>query len=266
VVEQISSTGTAGLRYTQGLGIDEPLVRQTSTSTVYYEADGLGSITSLTTTAGAVTMTYSYDSFGVSTGTTGSETNPYRYTGREIDARTMLHYYRARYYAPNVGRFVSEDPLGFQVVNNFYAYAQDNPVNANDPTGLKIKICSKGGFQEISPSGIGNHAYLLDTRTGANCGRGNNSGKENPSSPGTVCVDVPNSDGHEDAVMKCCQKNRNKGIFFPPINDCQTLVDDCIKKAGLSNPGVPGGRVGCRQQPCKILPRVWPDFFPRPVD
>jgi len=127
------------LRYTQGLGIDEPLVRQTSTSTVYYEADGLGSITSLTTTAGAVTMTYSYDSFGVSTGTTGSETNPYRYTGREIDARTALHYYRARYYAPNVGRFVSEDPseLGALSENtNLYAYVENSATNYVDPYGL----------------------------------------------------------------------------------------------------------------------------------
>jgi len=87
-------------------------------------------------TAGAVTMTYSYDSFGVSTGTTGSETNPYRYTGREIDARTALHYYRARYYAPNVGRFVSEDPVRFAGGYNFYAYVANKPIVFRDPMGL----------------------------------------------------------------------------------------------------------------------------------
>jgi len=143
------------LRYTQGLGIDEPLVRQTSTSTVYYEADGLGSITSLTTTAGAVTMTYSYDSFGVSTGTTGSETNPYRYTGREIDARTMLHYYRARYYAPNVGRFVSEDPIGFGGGINFYGFVRNSPLNGTDPSGLwSPRAHDQMVWNALSPCGV----------------------------------------------------------------------------------------------------------------
>jgi len=141
IVEELSTAGTSAARYTQGLGIDEPLVRQTSTSTVYYEADGLGSITSLTTAAGAVTMTYSYDSFGVSTGTTGSETNPYRYTGREVDARTALHYYRARYYAPNVGRFVSEDPIRWWAgQKSFYPYVANSPANYLDPFGLRIVV------------------------------------------------------------------------------------------------------------------------------
>jgi len=104
LIEEVSSGCAAVARYTEGLGIDEPLAMHRSGVASYCDADGLGSITSLTTTARAVTATYSYDSFGVSTGTTGSETNPYRYTGREIDARTALHYYRARYYAPKRGK------------------------------------------------------------------------------------------------------------------------------------------------------------------
>jgi len=46
------------------------------------------------------------------------------------------YYYRARYYDPEIGRFVSEDPLGFAAGDvNFYAYVGNNPINNNDPSG-----------------------------------------------------------------------------------------------------------------------------------
>jgi RHS repeat-associated protein len=46
-------------------------------------------------------------------------------------------YYRARYYDPKVGRFISEDPIGFEAGPNFYAYVNGNPVNLVDPSGLE---------------------------------------------------------------------------------------------------------------------------------
>lgn len=56
------------------------------------------------------------------------------FTGRE-DGGSGLMYYRARYYDPVIGRFVSEDPLGFAAGVNFYNYVGGDPVNANDPMG-----------------------------------------------------------------------------------------------------------------------------------
>jgi RHS repeat-associated protein len=50
------------------------------------------------------------------------------FTGREYDPETGLYYYRARYYDPKIGRFVSQDPIGFLGGNNFYAYVENNPV------------------------------------------------------------------------------------------------------------------------------------------
>ncbi len=46
-----------------------------------------------------------------------------------------MYYYRARYYDPEIGRFISEDPLGFAAGVNFYTYVGNNPINRNDPSG-----------------------------------------------------------------------------------------------------------------------------------
>jgi len=101
----------------------------------YYEADGLGSVTSLTTPTGTVAATYTYDSFGFMTASTGSATNWFRYTGRQFDSDTGLYYYRARYYDPVNGRFLSEDPLGFGAGVNLYAYVHNAPLGSKDPSG-----------------------------------------------------------------------------------------------------------------------------------
>ena len=58
----------------------------------------------------------------------------FQYTGRENDGNG-LYYYRARYYNPSIGRFISEDPIGFRGGINFYAYVRNNPTLFKDPTG-----------------------------------------------------------------------------------------------------------------------------------
>jgi RHS repeat-associated protein len=135
-IEEVDQNGAVLARYTQGLNIDEPLAELRSGTTSYYQADGLGSVTSLTNGAGALANTYTYDSFGKQTASTGTLTNPFRYTARELDAETNLYYYRARYYDPGAGRFTSEDSLR-EVVGglNFYAYVLNNPARFIDPIG-----------------------------------------------------------------------------------------------------------------------------------
>jgi RHS repeat-associated protein len=135
IIEELNADGSLGERYTYGPGVDEPLVGQRQPKVFYYEADGLGSITSLTDPTGAVAATYTYDSFGFLTASTGSATNWFRYTARQFDSSTALYYNRARYYDPTIGRFLSEDPIGFDGGVNKYAYARTNPTNLADPSG-----------------------------------------------------------------------------------------------------------------------------------
>jgi hypothetical protein len=63
-----------------------PLAMLRGSTISYYEADGLGSVTSLSNSAGALAQTYTFDSFGKQTASTGKLSNPFRYTAREFDS------------------------------------------------------------------------------------------------------------------------------------------------------------------------------------
>jgi RHS repeat-associated protein len=123
-------------RYIHGSGIDEPLMLTIGKDKYCYHADGLGSIIALTDTAGKVVQTYEYDSFGNLKDQKNRVKQPFTYTGREWDKETGLYYYRARYYDPMDGRFISKDPIGFRGGINLYSYVQNNPVGYIDPFGL----------------------------------------------------------------------------------------------------------------------------------
>src|SRR5271165_546915 len=137
LLEEIDNSGNVLARYTQDRDIDSPLSEFRGSTTSYYQADeALGSVTSLSNSAGALASTYTYDSFGNLTASTATLTNPFRYTGREFDSETGLYFYRARYFDPAVGRFISEDPIRFGGGVDFYPYVDNSPVNAVDPLGL----------------------------------------------------------------------------------------------------------------------------------
>lgn len=161
VLEEVDNSGNVLARYVQGPGVDEPLAETRSGTTSYYEADGLGSITSLSNSSGALANTYTYDSFGNLTASSGTIVNPYRYTGREFDSETALYYYRARYYDPTNGRFLSEDPTRFSAGVNFYPYALNNPADFADPTGLCGKNCPSPLLQTVYLSIIASNSELL---------------------------------------------------------------------------------------------------------
>ena len=79
---------------------------------------------------------YKYKPYGADNGSSpGTVPNPFRFAARQLDSETGLYYMRARYYDPQLGRFVSEDPIGLAGGINVYLYAGDNPVNGRDPSG-----------------------------------------------------------------------------------------------------------------------------------
>jgi RHS repeat-associated protein len=113
-----------------------PLEQITSGATArWFHHDQLGSTTSLTNAAGATVQSYTYDAYGQLTSTTPTVENPFRYAGQYTDEKTGFQNLRARYYDPATGQFLSRDPLEDSTLQP-YAYADNNPTNTTDPTGL----------------------------------------------------------------------------------------------------------------------------------
>jgi RHS repeat-associated protein len=117
-------------------GVDEYYLRMDTTGTYSYLTDALGSTVALTDSTGASVEQYSYGPYGILS-SNGNDSNSYTYTGRESDG-LGIDYYRARYYNPATGRFLSEDPLGFDGgFTNLYAYVGDIPTKYTDPSGMQ---------------------------------------------------------------------------------------------------------------------------------
>lgn len=130
-------TGTATLirAYAYQPGVDHPHAIYQGGAWHYYVQDGRGNVRGLINSTGTVVEAeYKYVPYGDSLATSGSLANSVRFGGREYDSETGLYYNRARYYDPTAGRFISED-AGSLVEGNRYAYAANNPINQNDPSG-----------------------------------------------------------------------------------------------------------------------------------
>jgi len=118
-------------------GLD--VIAQQQSERLYYAHDGLGSVRQLVDTTGQIETNYAYDPFGVPL-VGGDVSNPYQYAGEAWDAEVELLYLRARYYQPEVGRFITKDPWAGDVWRpgtlNRYVYVTNSPVNLVDPRGL----------------------------------------------------------------------------------------------------------------------------------
>src|SRR5262249_31544862 len=82
--------------------------------------------------------TITYDGFGKVTNETSTTNNDrFKFTGREYDSETGLQYNRARYYDSATGKWISQDPMGFDAHDgNLYRYVRNAPTRYTDPSGL----------------------------------------------------------------------------------------------------------------------------------
>ena len=101
-------------------------------------SEGPGSVRAITNGSGSLILTYQTDEFGIPTSSQGTSTQPFQYTGQQVDGNGLV-YLRARYCDPTSGRFLGRDPAFGNTLNpiilNRYAYARNNPLMFVDLSG-----------------------------------------------------------------------------------------------------------------------------------
>ena len=110
---------------------------------------------------------------------------PLRFHAREADPQTGLYYVRARWYDPELARFVSEDPLGLEGGLNPYVFAGNSPVNGRDPSGLQPEYPGVISLPGLVAVGVARDwaAFLRQLSTSAS-GRGYGPGSFGPGTGG----------------------------------------------------------------------------------
>ncbi|MDB2439304.1 polymorphic toxin-type HINT domain-containing protein [Hellea sp.] len=129
--------------YLHGMG--QTLARIKNGVFTYLHPDHLGSAVLGTTETGTTAFNERYTPFGEALIDAAANDNQSGFTGHIKDKSTGLNYMQARYYDPNIGRFLSVDPVTFLETGepgmfNRYAYTWNDPINATDPDGEFLKI------------------------------------------------------------------------------------------------------------------------------
>jgi RHS repeat-associated protein len=140
VLAETNGSPNISAYYVYGLGLISNILPDGTA--YYYHYDSRGSTVALTDGSQNITDAYSYNSFGNMLNSNGSTPNPFKYVGRYglMDEGNGLEFVRARYYAPDLGRFITKDPLtgkdGDSQSLNRYVYALNNPVRLIDISGF----------------------------------------------------------------------------------------------------------------------------------
>jgi RHS repeat-associated protein len=141
-------------RYLHGPDVDEPLAEEDASNTTRWMLpDHQGTVRDVVDSSGTGTVHIAYSAFGDVISPIDPLSAPrFGYTGREMDPESGLYFYRARYYDPAIGRFISQDPIGFDGGDaNLYRYVSNGPVNATDPSGTLergqgARVAASSGF------------------------------------------------------------------------------------------------------------------------
>jgi len=136
VLAEFDGSGSLIVSYTYG---DDLISQERSGVVSYFHYDGLGSTRNLTDSSGTTTDSYWYYAFGELLNKTGTTPNNCLFTGEQFDKNLRFYYLRARYYNPEIGRFITADPVEGNIYEPLslhkYLYANLDPVNKIDPSG-----------------------------------------------------------------------------------------------------------------------------------
>lgn len=154
LVAEYNSSGTLIASYAHGPGPDEPLAVTASGVRQWFQADHQNTTIAMADNTGVIVGSpYTYDAYGQPTG--GAYSGPrFRFTGQtSLPGAPPLWHYKARTYAPAIGRFLQTDPVGYEQSLNPYQYVGNDPFNSADPTGMFLETAYGDGWTGFDSGG-----------------------------------------------------------------------------------------------------------------
>ena len=201
--------------------VDEVVLKDTqgapeNNGIFYYSRNQQYSVVGLSDSNGEVVERYAYSPYGRLLNRTESDyDNPYTFTGRRTDYDSGLMYFRARYYDPQTGEFISRDPLGY--VDGMSQYRAYFVPGATDPSGNMAYRCqfrcnakSRGHIGFIAPITV--NAATEDLAL-ALCRKHKNA--KDPHGACKAVLDQRNTGG-----IKICRRNVGEGTPCKAAVDC----------------------------------------------
>jgi RHS repeat-associated protein len=220
----------------------------------FYHQDHEGSVTHLTDANGTIIEKYRYDVFGTPSFYNGGDVqistsaynNRFLFTGREY-LGAWIYDYRARLYHGYLGRFMSEDPKGFDAGDyNLFRYCHNDPIDNVDPMGLEITLqpgpnhasplMEESARQMLFSSSYGAIAYGMAAYAYGQLQQAMGStGKEQPTSaapPGTVHRAAPQITEREvDVVTDRRGENRGQASILTGLR--AKNLPECFRESRL---------------------------------
>lgn len=265
----VDGSGRPLRTYAWGPGIDNLLAMtvfgSAETNTFFAVKDHLGSVHALVDAQGEIAQTFTYDAWGnacVSTPNSSFLTPDfscrYLFQGREYSAATGLYNFRARWYDPVSGRWLSKDPIGLEGGLNLYAFCGEDPVNFVDPWGLLVEVHSRpvqnsGGAAAHTYITVTGPSGLIYTFVSYNINGNNVAMEDNPSdvnTPRTSSIVIPPPPGMTQDEWDCAVRRtararvRNQRQEYKLLGgdggmnsgNCHTTTSGIITRAGGAIP------------------------------
>jgi RHS repeat-associated protein len=225
-----------------------------TTASVYYlVGDHLGSTSVVTSSNGSQYSRLLYTAWGELRYTTGDTAIRYRFTGQREEAILGLYDYGARFYDPRLGRFVQADTIvpdpGKPITYDRYAYARNNPVIYNDPSGHDV------GCSEADPKCLDQNAKTANAQAQIKAALKNDKDRRNQESAvylsdkNGICVNVGNigcSGGPaywefqgRTNIPSLAYEFESRGIAIADAIDAGLLTYDVVEGAtGMADPKI----------------------------